>query len=90
VGSDIPANPTIHYDAAALPDGTVIAEGKSKEWITAHPGQTWQVWKVYKDSNGNVVYSEFFHEDPYRAFPAEIYCNYPDPLYVDDTATTTT
>ncbi len=89
VGSDTPANTTYHYDAATLPDGTAIAAGKPKEWVTAHPGQTWQVWKVYTDASGNIVYSEFFHEDAYRAFPAEIYCNYPDPLYVDDTQTTT-
>jgi|AGTN01.1.fsa_nt_gi Uncharacterized vancomycin resistance protein len=85
VGSDIAPEPIRIYSAAATPDGTSIAAGKSVTWAPEHDGQTWQVWKQYKDANGTVVRSEFFHEDSYRTFQSTIYCNYVDPLYADGT-----
>ena len=85
VGSDIAPSSVFHYNAAALPDGTTIGAGKKMAWVDSRDGQTWQVWKVYKDASSSVVYSEYYHEDSYRAFQGVYYCNYADPLYADDT-----
>ena len=87
VGSDLAPSTIYNYDAATLPDGSAITSGNKKSWVDSRDGQTWQAWKIYKDADGNVVYSEYFHEDSYRAFQGIYYCNYPNPLYVDDTAT---
>ncbi len=83
VGSKIAPLPTYHYDSPTAPDGTPIDAGKKVEWVQAHDGQTWQVWKQYVDASGNVVKSEFFSESSYKDFQGVYYCNYPDPLYAD-------
>ena len=89
VGSENAAPTEVHYGAATDPGGNAITEGKSTKWVDSRNGQTWQVWKQYVDADGNVVRSEFFHEDSYRAFQGVVYWNAPDPLSVDNSVTTT-
>ncbi len=83
VGSEKAPATDFHYDSAKDPDGNDIPAGKSVEWITSRPGQTWEVWKQYYDEAGNLVKSEFFSKDTYRAFQGVTYVNGPNPLTVD-------
>jgi hypothetical protein len=49
------------------------------EWITPRDAQTWEVRKQYVDKDGNVVKSEFFSKDTYKAFQGVYYVNGNDP-----------
>ncbi len=75
-----PAPETIyHYNATATPDGEPIAEGKEIPVKLKHDGQTWDVYKLYKDSGDNVVKREQFTHNVYKVVQGEIYANKPDP-----------
>ena len=87
VGSEKAAPSIINYDSPTDPDGTAITLDKTTEWITPRDGQTWEVWKQYYDTAGNLVKSEFFSKDSYRAFQGVYYVNGPNPLTVDSTVT---
>lgn len=73
------ADPIYHYNATVDPDGNPIREGKTLVWKPHHDGQTWEVYKQYLDANGNVIKSELFSKDTYKAFAGEYYVNGPDP-----------
>ena len=73
------ADPIYHYNATKDPDGNSIREGKTLVWKPHHDGQTWEVYKQYLDSDGNVIKSELFSKDTYKAFAGEYYVNGPDP-----------
>lgn len=80
------ADPIYHYNAKTDPDGNPIREGKTLVWKPHHDGQTWEVYKQYLDANGNVIKSELFSKDTYKAFAGEYYVNGPDPESVLPTA----
>lgn len=73
------ADPIYHYNATVDPEGNPIREGKTLVWKPHHDGQTWEVYKQYLDANGNVIKSELFSKDVYKAFAGEYYVNGPDP-----------
>lgn len=68
-----------HYNAATDPEGAPIAPGKTVEWVKSRDGQTWEVYKQYVNDAGDVVKSEFFSKDTYKAFQGVIYVNGADP-----------
>ena len=56
------------YDGNKIPvGGRVVYEG--------HTGQIWNVYKQWKDAEGNVQKTEFMYKDTYRAFQARILTN---------------
>ncbi len=79
VSSQKASEPIYHYNATADPEGNPIREGKTLVWKPRHDGQTWEVYKQYLDANGNVIKSELFSKDTYKAFAGEYYVNGPDP-----------
>ncbi len=68
-----------HYNATATPDGEPIDAGKEIAVKLKHDGQTWDVYKLYKDADGNVVKREQFTHNVYKVVQGEIYANKPDP-----------
>jgi vancomycin resistance protein YoaR len=79
VATDKAPEPVYHYNAAQTPDGKAIGQNKKVTWKAPHDGQTWKVYKQYKDKDGNVIKTEFFHEDVYRTIQGIYYVNGPDP-----------
>ncbi len=79
VATDKAPDSIYHYNTAADPDGNPIAAGKTVEWVTPRDAQTWEVYKQYLDANGNVVKSELFSKDTYKAFQGVFYVNGTDP-----------
>ncbi len=73
--------PVIHYNAAVDKEGAPIPVGQKVVWKESHASQTWDVYKLYKDAEGNVVkrFSEPFSHNVYKSFTGEIYVNGPDP-----------
>ncbi len=71
--------PIYHYNATVDAEGNPIDPGKEVVEKESHPAQTWDVYKLYKDANGNVVKRELFTHNVYKAYTGEIYANYPDP-----------
>lgn len=79
VATDLAPDTIYHYNATTDPEGAPIAAGKEVEWKAKHDGQTWDVYKLYKDADGKVIKRELFTHNTYKAFQGEIYANYPDP-----------
>ncbi len=79
VATDTAPESEYHYNATTDPEGTPISAGKTVEWVKSRDGQTWEVYKQYLDANGNVVKSELFSKDTYKAFKGVYYVNGPDP-----------
>jgi vancomycin resistance protein YoaR len=79
VATDKASDSVYHYNATKDPDGNAIGEGKKVEWVTPRDAQTWEVYKQYLDKNGNVVKSELFSKDTYKAFTGVYYVNGQDP-----------
>ena len=79
VATDKAPETEYHYNAATDPEGGSIGAGKSIEWVKSRDGQTWEVYKQYINDAGDVVKSEFFSRDTYKAFKGVIYVNGADP-----------
>jgi vancomycin resistance protein YoaR len=79
VATDKAPDTEYHYNAATDPEGGAIGAGKSVEWVKSRDGQTWEVYKQYVNDAGDVVKSEFFSKDTYKAFQGVTYVNGADP-----------
>ncbi len=79
VATDKAPETEYHYNAATDPEGAPIGAGKTVEWVKSRDGQTWEVYKQYVNDAGDVVKSEFFSKDTYKAFKGVIYVNGADP-----------
>jgi len=79
VATDKAPETEYHYNAATDPEGNPIGAGKSVEWVKSRDGQTWEVYKQYVNAEGDVVKSEFFSKDTYKAFKGIVYVNGADP-----------
>jgi len=79
VATDKAPETEYHYNAATDPEGNPIGTGKSVEWVKSRDGQTWEVYKQYVNADGDVVKSEFFSKDTYRAFKGVVYVNGANP-----------
>ncbi len=79
VSTDKAPDSIYHYNATKDPDGNAIGTGKKVEWVTPRDAQTWEVYKQYLDIEGNVVKSELFSKDTYKAFTGVFYVNGPNP-----------
>ncbi len=79
VATELAPETIYHWNATATPDGEPIPEGKEIAVRLKHDGQTWDVYKLYKDSDGNVVKREQFSHNVYKVVQGEIYANKPDP-----------
>jgi vancomycin resistance protein YoaR len=79
VATDKAPDPVYHYNATKDPEGNAITAGKTVTWKPPHDGQTWKVYKQYKDKDGNVFKTEFFSQDVYRTIQGVYYVNGPDP-----------
>ena len=76
VGTTKAPQPTYHYNATTDPEGNPIGEGKTVTWVSPRDGQTWRVFKHYKDESGNMVKTEQFTQDvTYRSFAGVYYVN---------------
>lgn len=74
VKTTIPAPPKYRY-AEVTPGGTSIKPGEVKEYIEQAYGKRVKVYRLYKDSEGNVIKSEWLYDDRYDAFSGEYYIN---------------
>jgi len=72
-------DPIYHFNATTDPDGNAITAGKTEEYKAPHDGQTWKVYKQYKDKDGNVYKTEFFSQDVYKTIQGVYYVNGQDP-----------
>jgi len=82
----IPAgDPRYHYASRTDPEGNEMPEGSTITWIKGKNGQVWEVTKQYVDENGNVIMSEKFSSNRYKAFTYEYYVNGPDPAIAGPT-----
>ena len=79
VATDLAPETIYHWNATAAPDGEPIAAGKEIAVKLKHDGQTWDVYKLYKDADGKVVKREPFSHNVYKVVQGEIYANKPDP-----------
>ncbi|MBT3318175.1 MAG: hypothetical protein HN948_08950 [Clostridia bacterium] len=78
-------DPIYHYDSLVDPEGNEIPEGATVTWIKGKNGQVWEVTKQYVDEDGNVIMSEKFSSNRYKAFTYEYYVNGPDPAIAGPT-----
>jgi vancomycin resistance protein YoaR len=74
VKTTIPSPPKYKY-GEVTPGGSSIKPGELKEYIEHTYGQRVKVYRLYKDSEGNVVKSEYLYYDIYDAFTGEYYLN---------------
>ncbi len=79
VATDKAPETQYHFNSPTDPEGSPIGEGKSVEWVKSRDGQTWEVYKQYVNADGNVVKSDFFSRDTYKAFQGVTYVNGADP-----------
>lgn len=79
VATDLAGDTIYYYNQTAMPDGEAIPEGQEIALKLKHDGQTWDVYKLYKDADGNVVKREFFTHNVYKKVQGVIYANKPDP-----------
>jgi len=73
-----PGAPIYYYNQKQTPDGTPIPPNTSVTWVSAKNNRVVEVYIHRYDKDGNEIGNgELFTTTTYRAYPAEIYCNYP-------------